>query len=146
MKRFKVEPSDRKVDFIGDEDKNKLVLFTTENFPRVQVQFDMKQKIRGTEQEEIVATEFIGVKGLKAKGKRMTIHPVRKINLIENLIEEEPAPVPEAVEDKSFPEKEKPQEPQVIVDKKSKSKKHARLAEPEDDKDEPGTIQMELPL
>ena len=146
IKRFKVEPSDRKVDFVGDEDKNKLILFTAENFPRVQVQFDMKQKIRGAEQEEIVATEFIVVKGLKAKGKRLTIHPVRKISLIENLIEEEPAPLHEIIEEKSMPEKEKHQEPQVIVDKKSKSKKHAKPAEPDDLNKGTGTIQMELPL
>ncbi len=146
LKRFKVEPSDRKVDFIGDEDKNKLILFTAENFPRVQVQFDMKQKIRGTEQEEIVASEFIGVKGLKAKGKRLTIHPVRKISLIENLIEEEPAPFHEIIEEKSIQEKEKHQEPQVIVDKKPKSKKHTKPAEPDDLDEGKGTIQMELPL
>jgi len=134
------------VDFIGDEDKNKLILFTAENFPRVQVQFDRKQKIRGTEQEEIVASEFIGVKGLKAKGKRLTIHPVRKISLIENLIEEEPAPFHEIIEEKSIQEKEKNQEPQVIVDKKPKSKKHTKPAEPDDLDEGKGTIQMELPL
>jgi len=32
------------------------------------------------------------------------------------------------------------------VDKKPKSKKHTKPAEPDDDKEGPGTIQMELPL
>lgn len=146
LKRFKVEPSDRKVDFVGDEDKNKLILFTAENFPRVQVQFDMKQKIRGGEQEEIKASEFIGVKGLKAKGKRLTTHPVRKISLMETLIEEEPATIHEIAEEKSVPEKEKQQEPQVIVDKRPRSKKTAKLTEPDDLSEGKGTIQMELPL
>ena len=147
LKRFKVEPSDRKVDFVGDEDKNKLILFTAENFPRVQVQFDMKQKIRGGEQEEIIASEFIGVKGFKAKGKRLTTHPVRKISLMEMLIEEEEAaPIQEIAEEKSIPEKEKQQEPQVIVDKRPRSKKTAKLTEPDDLSEGTGTTQMELPL
>jgi topoisomerase-4 subunit A len=134
IKRFKVEPTDRKVDFIGDEDKNKLVELLKDKYPRIEVQFDMKIKTKGNETEEIIIHEFIGVKSIKAKGKRMTIHPVKKISMLEPLQIEEPlteAPVTE------IPVMEEP----VIKDTAVKT-----LTE-EKKSDEPGdAVQMELPL
>ena len=85
IKRFKIEVTDRKIDFIGEEDKNKLLLFSADRFPRIEVQFDMKIKTKGAEVEEIIAHEFIGEKSYKAKGKRLTTHPIKKINLLEPL-------------------------------------------------------------
>ena len=78
IKRFKIETTDKKVDFIGDDDKNKLVIITSDVFPSIEIQFDMKLKSKGVELEEINVHEFIGVKSLKAKGRRLTIHPVKK--------------------------------------------------------------------
>jgi topoisomerase IV subunit A len=153
IKRFKVEPSDRKVDFIGEEEKNRLILFSGENFPRFLVDFDMKQKTKGAEQEEIVASEFIGVKGFKAKGKRITVHPVKKISLAETIREEEPVAVPPSSGEIQVPEaaevaeqQEQVREPQVIVDVKRRSKKKTKPLEPDDAEEGAGTIQMELPL
>lgn len=105
IKRFKIEPTDRKVDFIGDDDKNKLVIITADRFPLIEVQYDMKLKTKGIEQEEIKVHEFIGVRSVKAKGKRLTIHPVKKINLLEPLLIEEPVIAEPAIE-KQAEEKE----------------------------------------
>ena len=83
IKRFKAELTDKKVEFVEDSDR--LILFTTDLYPRRELIFDMKQKIRGTESEEIVVHEFIGVKSYKAKGKRLSLHAVKKLYLLEPL-------------------------------------------------------------
>lgn len=93
IKRFTVEPSDRKVDFIGEDEKNRLVLLTGEKHPRVMLLFDMKQKQKGTDCEEIVVTDFIGVKGFKAKGKRLTVYPLKKLEWLEPLHVVDPEPI-----------------------------------------------------
>ncbi len=88
VKRFKAEPTDRKVDFIGDEENNEMVLFSFDELPRIELLFDMKQKTKGAENEEILVSEFIGVKGYKAKGKRLTTHPLKKVQFLEPLMPE----------------------------------------------------------
>jgi topoisomerase-4 subunit A len=129
IKRFKVEPTDRKVDFIGDEEKNKLAELIKDKYPRIEVQFDMKIKTKGNETEEINVHEFIGVKSFKAKGKRMTVHPVKKISVLEPLQIEEPVIEELVIEE---PVTEDPDTEIKIEDKKS---------------DETGdAVQMELPL
>ncbi|MCX6243719.1 MAG: DNA gyrase/topoisomerase IV subunit A [Bacteroidetes bacterium] len=90
VKRFQVESTERKMDFVGEEEKNRLVLLSCDKYPKLQVLFDMKQKTKGAEKEEILVHEFIGVKGFKAKGKRITVHPVKKVELLEPLVVEEP--------------------------------------------------------
>jgi topoisomerase IV subunit A len=130
IKRFKIEITDKKVDFIGDDDKNRLVLISSDQFPLIEVQFDMKLKTKGTEQEEIKAHEFIGVKSLKAKGKRLTIHPVKKINLLEPLKTDVTAVLP--AEDEEIAPEPSP-EPEKETGKNK----------PDDGSD---AVQMELPL
>lgn len=83
VKRFVIEATERKMDFVGEEDKNRLVLFSGDGFPRIGVTFDMKLKAKGGEKEEITVHDFIGVKGFKAKGKRISLHTVRKIEFLE---------------------------------------------------------------
>jgi topoisomerase-4 subunit A len=88
IKRFTAELTERKVEFVEPSDR--LILFSADPFPRLELLYDMKLKTKGVEQEEIVAHEFIGIKGYKAKGKRLTVHAVKKLNWIESLIMEEP--------------------------------------------------------
>jgi len=91
VKRFIIDVTERKMDFIGEEEKNRLVLLTGDKYPRVDIAFDMKVKTKGAEKEEITINEFIGVKGFKAKGKRISLHAVKKIEFLEPLQTEEPA-------------------------------------------------------
>jgi topoisomerase-4 subunit A len=129
IKRFRVEPTERKVDFVGDEEKNKLVEILTDTFPRIEVQFDMKLKSKGNEAEMISVHEFIGVKSFKAKGKRITVHPVKKINLMEPLQIEET--VKEEVKN------EEPVAKETVSESMTDEKK---------DNEQGGAVQMELPL
>jgi topoisomerase-4 subunit A len=93
VKRFIIEVTERKMDFIGEEEKNRLVLLTGDKYPRIDVAFDMKVKTKGAEKEEITVHEFIGVKGFKAKGKRISHHAVKKIEFLEPIQIEEPVPI-----------------------------------------------------
>ncbi len=81
IKRFKPEPSEKKIEFL--EEGNSLILFTDHSSPKLDILFDMKQKAKGSDHEEIEVTEFIGIKGYKAKGKRLTSYPVKKIAWIQ---------------------------------------------------------------
>jgi len=98
LKRFKAELTEKKVEFVESPDK--LILFSAEPFPRLAVSFDMTQKTKGAESEEILVHEFIGVKGYKAKGKRLTQHPLAKVEWMESLetVQEDAVPVLDAAE------------------------------------------------
>ena len=154
IKRFKIEPTDKKIDFIGDDDKNKLVEITADRFPLIEVQYDMKLKTKGIEQEEINVHEFIGVKSIKAKGKRLTIHPVKKITVLEPLKIEEQTVLP-AEADVLIPEPDPVIAPDPIPIPVTETKlKPKPNPNPETEKESvnnktdepPDAVQMELPL
>ena len=90
LKRFQMEANKRHQNFIGDNPNSKMVLLTDVAFPRIQITYGGADVSRGT--EEVDAEQFVGVKGFKAKGKRLTTWTVDKI---------------EELEPSRFPEKEK---------------------------------------
>lgn len=87
IKRFPLEPSAKKVSFIGENPDSKLVLLTDQHHPVVQLIFGGADSYR--EPLDIEAEEFIGVKSFKAKGKRLTTFNLDHIELIST---EEPEP------------------------------------------------------
>lgn len=111
LKRFQVEPTDRKTDFIGEEADSKLIHVTTDWLPRFLIIFDEKINNRVIDDEEVVASEFIDVKSHKAKGKRLTTHSIKKLRMLEPLPyqPEEPEITETAAEEAEQPE-EKPLE------------------------------------
>jgi topoisomerase-4 subunit A len=78
VKRFLVEPSDKKELFITEGDKSELKIVSVRNNPVINVVF--KDKLR--EDEEVNLEEFISVKGLKALGNQLTPMPVKKLELV----------------------------------------------------------------
>ena len=90
LKRFQMEANKRHQNFIGDNPNSKMVLLTDITFPRILITYGGADVSRGT--EEVDAEQFVGVKGFKAKGKRLTTWTVDKI---------------EELEPSRFPEKEK---------------------------------------
>ncbi|MEI8007668.1 MAG: DNA gyrase/topoisomerase IV subunit A [Bacteroidota bacterium] len=95
IKRFTIEPTEKKVEFVEPADK--MVLFTFDKYPQVQILFDMKLKTKGAESEILSVHEFIGVKGVKAKGRKVTVYPVKKIEWLEPLQIAEPVATAEAI-------------------------------------------------
>ena len=99
LKRFVPEASDRKVPFL-DEDGSELLSISMNYYPRLEVTYsaDSGKKISS---EIIDVEEFIGVKGVKAKGKRVTTFAVDRFEWLEPL-KADPEPA-EAVEETEQP-------------------------------------------
>jgi topoisomerase-4 subunit A len=77
LKRFLMEASKRKQNFLGENADSRLVLLTDEFYPLIKVTYGGVDEYRGS--EEIDAEQFIAVKGFKAKGKRISTWQVAGI-------------------------------------------------------------------
>ncbi|MCH5231488.1 MAG: DNA gyrase/topoisomerase IV subunit A, partial [Muribaculaceae bacterium] len=89
MKRFTFEPSVKPQRFVGSEPESKILLLTDTPFPRLEVSFGGADSVRPS--IEIDAEEFIGVKGFKAKGKRISNYTIAEIRELEPIRFPEPA-------------------------------------------------------
>jgi len=83
LKRFNIEYSDKKVNFIGEDENNYLVEFTLNHAPQIKIIYPESSKKKVLD-EVIDAHEYIGVKSYKAKGKRLTTHIHESIEIIES--------------------------------------------------------------
>ena len=106
LKRFTFEPSAKPQRFVGGEAESKLLLLTDTPYPRFEVVFGGADEVRPP--IEIDAEEFIGVKGFKAKGKRITNYTIEKIT------ELEPTKFPEPVMEESVTIEEEGEEEEII--------------------------------
>jgi len=77
LKRFLMEASKRKQNFLGENPASKMVLLTDVVYPLVKVTYGGADAYRGS--EEIDAEQFITVKGFKAKGKRLSTWQIESI-------------------------------------------------------------------
>ncbi len=93
LKRFYMEESKKKQSFVGENPDSKLVLLTDAVYPRIDVVYGGADSARG--HEEIDCEQFVGVKGFKAKGKRITTCNVDHIDELEpTRFPEEPEETP----------------------------------------------------
>ncbi len=81
VKRFYMEATKRKQNYLGDNPNSRQVLLTDVAFPRLQVTFGGNDATRPP--MVIDAEQFIAVKGFKAKGKRITTWNVESITELE---------------------------------------------------------------
>ncbi len=95
VKRFIPEPTDKKELFISESDGSYLELAVTETHPRIQVSY-RKVKGKQKEDEEVILSEFIAVKGMKAQGNQLTRDAIKKISRLEPLETDEVLEVEEA--------------------------------------------------
>jgi len=87
IKRFCFEPTAKRVRFAGEDEKSTVILITDTPYPRLRLTFGEGDSWR--DPQEIEAEEYIGVKSVKAKGKRLTTLSLAEI------IELEPTRRPE---------------------------------------------------
>jgi len=88
IKRFEVEGSlGKRICFIVDSEKNKLICMTWHTYPRFEIKFGGNTSYR--EDDIIEVSDFIGVKSFKAKGKRLSTYEVDKIKELKPDIEDE---------------------------------------------------------
>ena len=81
IKRFCMEATNRKQNYLGENKNNRLILLTDECYPRLEIIFGGHDSFR--EPMIIEADEFIAVKGFKAKGKRITTFTMETVNELE---------------------------------------------------------------
>ena len=108
IKRFPLEASIKKQSFLGDNPASRLILLSDTVYPRFEVTFGGNDSFR--EALAIDVEEFIGIKSLKAKGKRITTFEISEINEIE------PTRFPE-------PEEENPPQPDIDIDPEEEEEK-----------------------
>ena len=96
VKRFTMEASKRKQNYLGENENSQQILLTDTPFPRIQITYGGNDAFRGS--EEIDVEQFIAVKGFKAKGKRLTTCQIASIK------ELEPLRFPEIPESPEIPE------------------------------------------
>ena len=87
---------------------SQLILLTDTVFPRIQLNYGGADEFRGS--EEIDAEQFIGVKGYKAKGKRLTTYQLESVVELEPTRFPAPPEEPEALEALEEPEAPEAQE------------------------------------
>lgn len=102
LKRFQMEATKRHQNFIGENPSSKLVLLTDQTYPRIEVTYGGADAGRG--KEEIDAEDFVGVKGFKAKGKRISTFKIAKITELEPLRIPEPEEVEEDTDEEETPD------------------------------------------
>lgn len=81
VKRFLMEATKRHQNYLGENAENKLVLLSDVFYPRLKITFAGHDSFRDT--IEIDVDEFIGVKGFKAKGKRISTYQIGTIEELE---------------------------------------------------------------
>ena len=108
LKRFLMEATKRKQNFLGENAQSQLVLLTDTVYPLIHVAYGGADEYRGS--EDIDAEQFIAVKGFKAKGKRISTWQ------IESIEELEPVRFPEETESPESPEEAESQEEEANLD------------------------------
>ncbi len=96
LKRFQVEITDRKTNFLNEDGDSKMIQCSVDWLPVLKLIFDEKINNRVIPDETIEASEFIEVKGVKAKGKRLTTYGIKKIVMLDPLPYEPEMPAAEA--------------------------------------------------
>ncbi len=81
IKRFSLEASARKQNFMGDNPKNRLLFLTDSAYPRLEIVFGGHDSFRPP--ITIEADDFIAIKSFKAKGKRLTTFTIESIDELE---------------------------------------------------------------
>ena len=104
LKRFVVEASKRKQNFLGENANSQLLILTDTVYPLIKVVFGGNDAYR--EPIEIDAEQFIAVKGFKAKGKRISTWTIGSIEELEPQRFPEPEETEEAEETEETEEAE----------------------------------------
>lgn len=101
LKRFTFEATAKKQNYLGENKHSKLILLSEQVFPRIQVVFGGHDDFR--EPLIVEASDFVGVKSYKAKGKRITTYTVGNIEELEltRMPEPEDTTEPEAGDDEA---------------------------------------------
>ena len=88
IKRFVCELTEKPINLIDENPNSYMVELNDDMFPQLEVTFGGKYSTRPTEMIDV--EEFIGVKGVKAKGKRVTTYETASIRFVAPIEKERP--------------------------------------------------------
>lgn len=94
LKRFVFEPSAKPQRFVSDEADSRLICLGTHTHPRYNIVFGGMDSER--QPLEVDGESFIGVKSFKAKGKRLSVYDVDRVEELEPLLPDEEPTEPDA--------------------------------------------------
>jgi topoisomerase IV subunit A len=93
VKRFQLEAeshTNKEFDFIGEHKSSLLIEISMDYRPQMRVDYKQIEGKKAIEPEILELDEFIGIKGLTAKGKRISTKEIKKITMLEPLPYEKP--------------------------------------------------------
>jgi len=100
VKRFQVEPTDKKMDFVGEEEGSRLAMIWTDPHPLLEFSYARKNRPDEAVEMNVDLIEFVGVKGVKAKGKRLSDYEIfNLVGKFKEVPKEEEEEAPELVEE-----------------------------------------------
>jgi topoisomerase-4 subunit A len=97
IKRFVPEPVDKKINFIGDSPKSKLIEFSLDYKPLIEI-ITKSENGKETFKAEIDIAAFIGIKSFKAKGKKVSAEKLIKANWLDSIAVDYPETKAAAIE------------------------------------------------
>jgi topoisomerase-4 subunit A len=109
LKRFNIEISDKAVNFLNDHKETRLMEVSLDWLPQLEVSF-LEKNGKKKDNEIINVAEFIGLKSFRAKGRRLSDHPIDEILWKDPIpyepeeelsVDEEPIDEPEGSEDEA---------------------------------------------
>ena len=144
LKRFLMDASKRKQNWLSENINSRLVLLTDQVYPRIKVTFGGNDAFR--DPMEIEAEDFVGVKGYKARGKRLTTYAIATIEEIEpTRFPEKPAEPEESPEEPEEPEEQEAPEEPVIQEEPEAPEAPIIPENPEDPEDPETPENPEIP-
>jgi topoisomerase IV subunit A len=117
LKRFRFEISENKTRFIGEHPDSRLLAFSLDELPVIELTFDEKENGRPIENQILQTADFIAVKSHKAKGKRLSNH------VIKNVVFLDPLPFETKTDEPEKPGAAEDELPAGTEDKKERQKK-----------------------
>jgi topoisomerase-4 subunit A len=138
LKRFPIEVSDRKISFIGDHPDNKMLAFSLDHLPVLEIKFDEKSNGKAIEDLILKTEGFVGLKSYKAKGKRLSVNTIKSVRFLEPL----PYGLPKEDENIESEEEEKGKTSDKDTDKAEKDSE--KLKKSKDTKKDPGQTKLDL--
>ncbi len=117
IKRFHPEGNGKAVSFLTEHPNSKLLEYSLDHLPMLKIIFDSKKNGKDVDDEKINVSEFIDVKGEKAKGKRLSKLIIKKLEWLDPLPYEEPEPEPEKPVKNEITEKHKTEDEDQNDDK-----------------------------
>lgn len=91
LKRFQLDDEltvNKRVSMVGEHPDSKIKHILYDDFPQIKLVFSTNEKGKKPEDELILVADFIAVKSYKAKGRRLAVHQLEMIEILEPIVSE----------------------------------------------------------